>query len=367
MNLTTAELATLRETFGPTVRSSELWNYDKDLFRRATKDGGLKKLERGVWSLDVDGVATPAPTARVAAATNVTPINVAMRRATSGDRADANNIPAKNPNFVPFGYYGTIRKIVESKKFFPVFITGESGFGKTDMVAQVCASLNRELFRVNFTTKTDEFDLIGETGLVDGDTIYQEGMVISAMKRGAVLLLDELDYASPEGFTALQSILEGKPYLIKRTGELVIPADGFTVIATANTRGQGDENGKFYGTQILNEAFLERFPITIDHAAPTPAIETKILYNVGISEGMTNVDEILEKNVARLVSWANACREAQSKGSIGVTISTRRLIHIIRTASIVEDLREAVALGVARFDKTTSEALVKFWDKISGI
>lgn len=360
MSLSAAELQNLREQFGSTVRSAELFHYDKDLFRRATKV--LQKIDRGIWSLG--DVGAPA----IQTAANVTPINAAaMKRATSGDRADTSMVPPINPNFVPFGRFNVIKQIIMSKKFFPIFITGESGFGKTDMIAQICAQLKRELFRVNFTTKTDEFDLIGEQGLVNGETIYQEGMVISAMKRGAVLLLDEVDYASPEGFTALQSILEGKPYLIKRTGELVVPAEGFTVIATANTKGQGDDDGKFFGTQILNEAFLERFPITVEHGAPTPSVETKILVNIGLAEGMTNVDDSLEKDAARLVSWANACREAQAKKSISVTISTRRLIHIIRTASILNDVREAVSLCVARFDPLTSEALVKFWDKLQSV
>tara|TARA_Y100000287_G_scaffold11882_1_gene8723 strand:+ start:1011 stop:2066 length:1056 start_codon:yes stop_codon:yes gene_type:complete len=264
-----------------------------------------------------------------------------------------NLVPQKDSGFVPFGNFTDLKKIVSSKIFYPVFITGMSGNGKTFSVEQACASLNRELIRVNITIETDEDDLIGGFRLVDGNTVWHNGPVIEALERGAVLLLDEVDLASNK-ILCLQSILEGKGVFLKKTGRYVNPAPGFTVVATANTKGKGSDDGRFIGTNVLNEAFLERFALTFEQEYPTPAIEAKILSK------MCDDDEF----VTRLVDWADIIRKTFNDGGIDEIISTRRLVHIINAYKIFGKRMKAIQSCVNRFDDETKESFLSLYEKI---
>ena len=264
-----------------------------------------------------------------------------------------NLVPQKDSGFVPFGNFTDLKKIVSSKIFYPVFITGMSGNGKTFSVEQACASLNRELIRVNITIETDEDDLIGGFRLVDGNTVWHNGPVIEALERGAVLLLDEVDLASNK-ILCLQSILEGKGVFLKKTGRYVNPAPGFTVVATANTKGKGSDDGRFIGTNVLNEAFLERFALTFEQEYPTPAIEAKILSK------MCDDDEF----VTRLVDWADIIRKTFNDGGIDEIISTRRLVHIVNAYKIFGKRMKAIQSCVNRFDDETKESFLSLYEKI---
>ena len=269
-----------------------------------------------------------------------------------------NLIPEKDDTFVKFGNFGDIRKIIESRLFYPTFITGLSGNGKTFSVEQACAQLKRELIRVNITIETDEDDLIGGFRLVDGNTAWHNGPVIEAFERGAILLLDEIDLASNK-ILCLQSILEGKGVFLKKIGKWVKPAAGFNVIATANTKGKGSDDGRFIGTNVLNEAFLERFPVTLEQAYPTPAQETKILESVS-----RELKVVAPDFCKRLVDWADIIRKTFYDGGIEEIISTRRLVHIIRAYSIFGDKEKAIQVCVNRFDDETKQAFIELYDKV---
>ena len=262
-------------------------------------------------------------------------------------------IPEKNENFVPFGNFNTIKKIIKSGVFYPSFITGLSGNGKTFGVEQVCAQLNRELVRVNITIETDEDDLIGGFRLVNGDTVWHNGPVIEALERGAVLLLDEIDLASNK-ILCLQSILEGKGVFLKKIGRYVKPAAGFNVVATANTKGKGSEDGRFIGTNVLNEAFLERFAITFEQEYPNSKTETNILNKLCSDKEFC----------ARLADWADIIRKTFYDGGIDEVISTRRLVHIVQAYSIFQDKVKAIELCLNRFDDETKQAFLDLYDKV---
>ena len=262
-------------------------------------------------------------------------------------------VPQKDSGFVPFGNFTDLKKIISSKIFYPVFITGMSGNGKTFSVEQACATLNRELIRVNITIETDEDDLIGGFRLVDGNTVWHNGPVIEALERGAVLLLDEVDLASNK-ILCLQSILEGKGVFLKKTGRYVNPAPGFTVVATANTKGKGSDDGRFIGTNVLNEAFLERFALTFEQEYPTPSVEAKILSK------MCDDDEF----VTRLVDWADIIRKTFNDGGIDEIISTRRLVHIVNAYKIFGKRMKAIQSCVNRFDDETKESFLSLYEKI---
>lgn len=317
-----------------------------------------KKVSRGVYDVSaaqmyvVGGNAVKTPPAPVAQ------VSTSLERMTRN--TFEKNIPEKYPSYVKFGSYSDVKTILKSLLFYPIFITGESGNGKTMMVEQVCAELNREMYRVNFTPLTDESDLLGDKTLVDGNVVFEEGAVITAMKRGAVLLLDEVDYATAQGFTVLQSVLEGKPFLNKKTGEIVTPAQGFTVIATANTKGKGSDDGRFVGTQFLNEAFLERFAVTIEQKYPQRAVERKILIN----ELVSVTGESHEDFAGYLTDWAEAIRKTFADGGSNETMSTRRLVHVIRAFSMFKDRMKAVNMCVARFDDETRDAFSDLYSKI---
>ena len=275
---------------------------------------------------------------------------------------EQNLIPDKDDTFVKFGNFGDLKKIIQSRLFYPTFITGLSGNGKTLSVEQACAQLGRELIRVNITIETDEDDLIGGFRLSDprGNTIteWQDGPVVEALQRGAILLLDEVDLASNK-ILCLQSILEGKGVFLKKIGKYVKPTKGFNVLATANTKGKGSEDGRFIGTNVLNEAFLERFPVTFEQMYPTPATEQKILEGIALDLGVEDRDFC-----KRLVDWADIIRKTFYDGGIDEIISTRRLVHIIRAFSIFKDKAKAIQVCVSRFDDETKQSFLELYDKV---
>ena len=271
---------------------------------------------------------------------------------------EQNLTPQKDDSFVKFGNFGDIKKIIESRVFYPTFITGLSGNGKTFSVEQACAQLGRELIRVNITIETDEDDLIGGFRLVDGATVWHNGPVIEALQRGAVLLLDEIDLASNK-ILCLQSILEGNGVFLKKIGRRVDPASGFNVIATANTKGKGSDDGRFIGTNVLNEAFLERFPVTFEQSYPSVKTEQKILENVAKTLGMNDADFC-----KHLVDWGDIIRKTFYDGGIEEIISTRRLVHIIRAYSIFNDKAKAIQVCTNRFDDVTKQAFMELYDKV---
>ena len=269
-----------------------------------------------------------------------------------------NLIPVSDSTYVPFGFHKDLVNIIKSGMFYPTFICGLSGNGKTMMVEQVCAKLKKEAIRVNISIETDEDDLIGGNTLVDGNVVYREGPVLTAMKRGAILILDEIDRGSNK-LICLQAILEGKPYFNKKSGEVVTPATGFNVIATANTKGKGSDDGMFMGAQVLDEAFLERFAITIEQPYPTAAIEKKIV--LGSMKKYGSVDEEFATN---LVTWAEVIRKTFYDGGVDEVISTRRLDHISKAFAIFGDKLKSMELCVARFDDDTKESFLDLYTKI---
>ena len=268
-------------------------------------------------------------------------------------------VPKKDPVFVSFGNYPDVKSIIKSKMFYPVFITGLSGNGKTMGVTQACAENKRELIRVNITIETDEDDLLGGYRLKDGQTVWQNGPVIEAMERGAVLLLDEIDLASNK-IMCLQPILEGSGVYVKKINKFVKPVDGFTVVATANTKGQGSDDGKFIGTNVLNEAFLERFPITFEQSYPAAKVEQKILTNI-----MANTGKVDSEFAKKLVTWADVIRKTYFDGGVDEIISTRRLTHIVQAYSIFKGNKmKAIEVCVNRFDDDTKNSFMELYTKV---
>ena len=321
----------------------------KDTYRLPALNGG-----EGATVADV----IPAPVVN-------TPAPVKTKKVESDSTLDmstyfnpAELIPKKDPLFVAHGHFGDLVKVLQSKKFYPVFETGESGTGKTYMTEQACAKLKREFIRVNITVETDEDDLLGHYSLVDGNTVWQDGPVVIAMERGAVLLLDEIDLASNK-VMCLQPILEGKGVYLKKVNRMVTPAAGFSVVATANTKGKGSEDGRFVFTNILNEAFLERFPITMEVGYPTAQTEKKIVNKVLDSLGVSDTD-FCEK----LVNWANAIRKTFYDGGIDEVIATRRLVHISNAFAIFKDRMKAIEMCVNRFDEDTKTSFLDLYSKI---
>lgn len=274
-----------------------------------------------------------------------------LRQPKLQDESDT-SIPVKYPDYVPFGFFKDLRNIIKSSMFYPVFVTGLSGNGKTLMVEQVCAELQRECIRVNISIETDESDLLGGPTLVNGNVVNRDGPVITAMKRGAILLIDEVDRGSNK-LMCLQGILEGKPYYNKKSGELVHPTNGFNIIATANTKGRGSDEGK-YLSQILDDAFLERFPITVEQEYPDSKTETKILHPL-IKDG---------DFVKCLVMWAEVVRKSFDEGATDEVISTRRLVHIAKAYEIFGDRMKAIKLCVNRFDEETKTAFLDLYTKV---
>jgi hypothetical protein len=303
------------------------------------------KTDRGRWNLEVTQE-------------RVEEIERSYQAPAVVPSSEQNLIPDKDDTFVKFGNFNDIKKIIQSRIFYPAFITGLSGNGKTFSVEQACAQLGRELIRVNITIETDEDDLIGGFRLVNGETVWHNGPVVEALERGAVLLLDEIDLASNK-ILCLQSILEGKGVFLKKIGRYVKPTFGFNVIATANTKGKGSDDGRFIGTNVLNEAFLERFPVTFEQSYPAPATEQKILEGIALDLGVEDRDFC-----KRLVDWADIIRKTFYDGGIEEIISTRRLVHIIRAYSIFQDKAKAIQVCVNRFDDETKQSFLELYDKI---
>ena len=271
-----------------------------------------------------------------------------------------NLIPEVYSNYVSFGNFNDLVSIIQSKQFIPVFITGNSGNGKTMSVEQACAKLKRKFICVSMTNETDESDLLGNYVLIDGQMVWRDGPVTVAAREGAVLCVDEIDYGA-QNLSTLQRVLEGKPFLLKKKNELVVPAEGFTVIATANTKGKGSEDGRYMYTNILNEAFLERFPITFEQEWAPSSIETKILTKELKSYGMEN--DVFAKN---LVTWANAIRKTFEDSGCDEVISTRRLVHIVRTYSIFKNIEKSLEYCMNRFDLDTKKSFIDLYNKIDG-
>ena len=270
-----------------------------------------------------------------------------------------NLIPDKDDTFVKFGNFNDIKKIIQSRLFYPTFITGLSGNGKTFSVEQACAQLKREMIRVNVTIETDEDDLIGGFRLVNGETAWHNGPVIEALERGAILLLDEIDLASNK-ILCLQSVLEGKGVFLKKIGKFVKPAAGFNVFATANTKGKGSDDGRFIGTNVLNSAFLDRFAITLEQEYPTTAIEQKILQGIANSIGLVGSEDFIKK----LCDWSDVIRKTFYDGGIDEIISTRRLVHILKAHSIFDNKEKSIRYSISGFDDETKQAFIELYDKV---
>ena len=331
------------------------------------------RADRGKFMIPVEGapsapvnpgVAHVAPVvAAPAMAATVTPITAAAVPAAPVTLAKASSmtstaIPDKFANYVPFGHFKDVQTVVASRMFYPGLITGLSGNGKTLMVEQVCAKAKRELFRVNITKMTDEDDLLGGFRMVDGDTVWLDGPVIEAMRRGAVLLLDEIDLGD-EKLMCLQPVLEGKPILLKKIMEIVAPAPGFTILATANTKGKGSDDGRFIGTNVMNEAMLDRIAWTVEQEYPSVAVEKKIITKELESAGRPDVD-FAEK----LVNWADIIRKTFYEGGVDEIIATRRLVHIAKAYGIFADRMKAVTFCLARFDDETKESFMDLYTKV---
>jgi len=269
-------------------------------------------------------------------------------------------IPKKDPNFVPFGNYSDVETIIKTKIFYPTFISGPTGNGKSTMVEQICAKHKRALIRVNLNMMTDEEQLIGSKTLEDGNVEIVEGPVLIAMRTGTALLLDEIDAGSANTLLCLQPILEGKPYYFKLKNEMIVPAEGFNIFATANTKGKGSDDGRYIGTNVLNEAFLERFAVTFEQDYPNAKTEQKIIENLMDFYNCKDV-EFAET----LVKWADAIRRTFADGGVDENITTRRMTHIVRAFAIFKDRTKAVELCCNRFDSATKTAFLDLFDKVA--
>jgi MoxR-like ATPase len=316
-------------------------------------------VSRGVYNLSAEmaGVAPAAPKPRPVAEIVSKPVAKTVIQPKLEVIVD-NLVPRLDATYVPFGFYTDLIKVLKAEAFYPTFISGLSGNGKTTMIEQACAKLKRECLRVNISVETDEDDLIGGNTLVDGNVVYREGPVLTAMKRGAILILDEIDRGSNK-LMCIQAILEGKPYFNKKTGETVFPAKGFNVIATANTKGRGSDDGKFISAQILDDAFLERFAITVEQEYPSAKVEKKIVMNK-----MEKAGAIDEEFADNLVTWAEIIRKTFYDGGIDDLISTRRLEHIVNAFAMFKSRQKAVELCVNRFDADTKSAFLDLYTKV---
>jgi hypothetical protein len=346
----------------PTASTTQIYEHARAngfSYNGANSTFMTRKVGRGSWNVshlaDGDGavvapVQTQAPTPKAA------PV-VALRGVQSVS-SDEIYVPAVDNNFIPWGEYQNVKRIVDSRMFFPLYISGMSGNGKTIMVEQACAKSKREYVRVQISPETDEDDLLGGFRLVNGETVFQHGPVIKAMKRGAILLIDELDRGSNK-IMCLQGVLEGKPILIKKTGETVSPAHGFNVIATANTKGRGSDDGRYVAAQIIDEAFIERFVASIDQPYPEFATELKI-----VKKHMTSFECEDDEFANKLVSWSSVIRATFENEGVDEIVSTRRLCHIVKSFAIFRDRMTAIRMCIARFDTETREAFLDLYSKI---
>ena len=349
IKMTTEEIVSkLKASFGTEFTATDIKAFcamNDIAYATVTKRLKNFKTAKGKWNLEVTTAA-------------VENIEKSFSSPAVQPVAERNLVPEKDNTFVKFGSFPDIKKIIASKLFYPCFVTGLSGNGKTFGVEQACAQLGREIIRVNITIETDEDDLIGGFRLVNGETVWHNGPVIEALERGAILLLDEIDLASNK-ILCLQSVLEGNGVFLKKIGRFVRPARGFNILATANTKGKGSDDGRFIGTNVLNEAFLERFPVTFEQAYPAPAHEIKILKNVAETLGVKEDDFC-----KRLVDWADIIRKTFYDGGIEEIISTRRLVHVLRAFSIFNDKEKAIKVCINRFDEDTKQSFLELYDKV---
>ena len=355
-------LSLLEDKFGAeefTRKQALALGESNDLLKEAysfVNTNGLKfRVSRGVFSLGANSKRAAKP---VVVAQTTQPVQSPLDSTSvvhnfTVESLHASLVPEVDKLFVKHGDFDLISKIVSSNMFYPIFITGLSGNGKTFGVEQACAHHNRELYRVNITIETDEDDLLGGFRLVNDSTKWFDGPVVRAMKSGGVLLLDEVDLGSNK-LLCLQPVLEGKGILLKKINQYVRPAPGFTIVATANTKGQGSETGKFVGTNILNEAFLERFPITFEQEYPSAATETKILLNAGADVQFAD----------NLVKWAGVIRKTFFDGGVDEVITTRRLVHIVQAYQIFGDRLDAITKCVNRFDDDTKQSFLELYSKV---
>ncbi len=331
-----------------------------------------RRIGRGLYNVpELDGGDAPAPAPKAVAApapvsapavktADVEPVTVTGDNVFAAMQGTASLIPGKIGTYVPYGHFKTFETIISQGVFYPVFITGLSGNGKTTMVEQVCAKLKREYFRVNITRQTEEDDLLGGFRLINGETVWQDGPVIAAMKRGAVLLVDEIDLGGPN-IMCLQSVLEGKGVFLKKINQFVAPAPGFNVIATANTKGKGSDDGRFAGTNILNEAFLDRFEATLEQDYPSRSVEKKI-----ILKNMDTFGRRDEDFADNLVKWAEIIRKTFAEGGVDEIISTRRLKGICQSFAIFGDKMKSIDMAISRFDDDTKESFLNLYTKVDG-
>jgi hypothetical protein len=354
--------------FGEVVTHDQLVTLSEEtgMKRQVWLEGKQYRVARGKYQLPIQefninmaGLALVKSKPMTISEPTVTPVTKAIAKISSVARMQEGSIiPKVNSLYVPFGFFENMKRIVASKKFYPVFVSGLSGNGKTFMVEQACAQLKVECLRVNISPETDEDDLIGGFRLIDGETKWFDGPVVQAMKSGAVLILDEIDRGSNK-LMCLQGVLEGKGLFVKKTGEFVEPVTGFNVIATANTKGKGDETGRYMAATILDDAFLERFPITVEQEYPDVKVETKILTKLFASLGIN--DKAFAEN---LVKWADIIRKTFEEGAIDELISTRRLSHIAEAYTIFNDKMEAIKYCINRFDGETKTAFLDLYSKI---
>lgn len=342
-------ISELRSVFGTELTAADIKGYcaSQDLsYPTVTRRLEPYKTDRGRWNLEVTQE-------------RVEEIERSYSAPAVLPRSEQNFVPQKNSTFVPFGSFRDIKKIIESRIFYPVFVTGLSGNGKTLGIEQACAQLGRELVCANITIETDESDLIGGYKLVDGNTVWEDGPVVEAMLRGAILLLDEVDLASNK-IMVLQSVLSGNGIYIKKINRFVKPAPGFNIFATANTKGKGSDDGRFIGTNVLNAAFLDRFAITLEQEYPSVSAETKILTKNAKVLNLENVDEFIKK----LCDWGDVIRKTFYDGGIDEVITTRRLVNIVKAYSIFNNKSKAIKYSISGFDDETKQAFLELYDKI---
>jgi len=361
--MTQTELLAAFENSNPgveTFQRQDLYSFAASIgAKRGTANGLMKKCEKAGYGVYKMSLTSSAPT-KIVQLPTAAPVQVTNPLRVQSTSSDEVYVPAKDSTFVKWGYFKDVKQIIDSGMFFPMYVAGLSGNGKTMMIEQACANAKREYVRVQITPETDEDDLIGGFRLLNGETVFAKGPVIKAMEAGAILLIDEIDRGSNK-LMCLQGVLEGKPVLIKKTGEVVQPAPGFNVIATANTKGQGDEAGRFIAATIIDEAFLERFNVTLEQPYPTIKVEKRIVVNHMEKFGADDT-EFAEK----LVNWGQAIRKTFEDGGVDDIISTRRLCHIVQTFSIFNDKMKSIELCVNRFDPDTRAAFIDLYEKIDG-
>jgi len=364
------EAATLRFGAEAVVVANDLVDFAKaNGFSAADRNWIFKpkyRTGRALYKLPVSESAVVDSANQVAMAADIVPIRKdtpvnKMFNPNAVSEHEYAQVPAKDKNYVAFGEFKMIEKIISSGKFFPVFISGHSGNGKTFMVEQACSKAKRAMIRVQMSRETDEDDLIGGFRLIEGETKFMKGPVLRAMEIGALLLIDEADRADPGKAMCLQGILEGKPYYMKKTGEIIKPVEGFNIIVTANTKGRGSDDGRYVAATMLDDAWLERFPITIEQEYPTPVVEKKILTNY-LNDGTMTEDD--KSFIEHLTVWSDIIRKTFTEGAIDELISTRRLVHIAQTFRMIGDRQKAIRLCINRFDEETKTAFLDLYTKV---